>query len=237
MIRNNPPGGADEKKPGPAGFLDEHHAGGGAEDMGFTGREFTASYQAPLEEKELPRRRDEELANLEDRIRLLTEELQEREKELVEARDMSLRAVAEADNYKKRLEREREERLRRDEANLVVSFIPVLDTLDKALEQAAGDWPGAEKFREGIELTRQQFRDILARKGLERFVTVGQQFNPETSEALAVEDSSESEDGVVIREFSAGYMMRGALVRTARVIVARNVSGKEKDPGDEESPG
>ncbi|MDH5637670.1 MAG: nucleotide exchange factor GrpE [Nitrospinota bacterium] len=237
MTRKNPPGGAGGKKGGPAEFLDEPLTGGAEKEMGFSDGEFTAPYQTPMEKKELPRRRDEQIASLEDRIARLTEELQEREIELVEARDSSLRAVAEADNYKKRLEREREERLRRDEANLVVSFIPVLDTLDKALEQAAGDWPGAEKFREGIELTRQQFHDILAKKGLERFITVGQQFNPETSEALAVEDTSEFEDGVVIREFAAGYMMRGALVRTARVIVARNASGKEKNTGDEEGSG
>jgi len=199
------------------------------------GDDFAGLRQTPLTRKELPRRREDEVDRLQERIANLTAELESREKELVEARHNSLSAIAEADNYKKRLEREHQKRLQRDEASLVVSFIPVLDTLDKALEQIAGDAPEVGKFREGIELTRQQFHDILSRKGLERIDVVGKPFDPVTSEALVVEDTLEHADGIVMREFTPGYMMDGSLARAARVIVARNPTGNKEKSGDEKS--
>ena len=200
-------------------------------------REPENQHQAPLERKELPRKRMDDVAVLEERIANLTEELAQRESELVAAREESLRAIAEADNYKKRLEREREERRKRDEAELLVSFLTVLDTLDKALETPITDLAGAGMFREGIELTRQQFHDILSRRGLERIVTLNLPFDPLTSQALTVEETSEVADGTVVREFLPGYMFKGTLARPARVAVARNASERKENSGDEQESG
>jgi len=202
--------------------LEVDGAQSGEADFDFSSPPDPASGGLPREIKELPAADESAIARLEERVANLTAELAAREKEMVDLRDRSLRAMAEADNYKKRLERERDERIKRDEADLVASFLPVLDSLDKALESATGDWPGAEGFRAGIELTKQQFRDILGKKGLERVETVGKPFDPATSQALMMEDTSEVEDGVVLKEFSPGYKIRGAILRTARVVVARN---------------
>jgi len=224
----------DKNQKSPPGFLDSHH---GEPDSDFMTSHDPTQPGLPLELKELPRARKDNVSHLEERIDNLTAELEAREKELVDAKDRALRAMAEADNYRKRLERERDERMKRDEADLVASFLPVLDSLDKALESASGDWPGSAGFREGIEHTKWQFRDILGKKGLERIDTAGKPFDPVTSQVLMVEDTSGHEDGVVIREFSPGYMIRGKVLRPARVVVAGNQSDKEKTSADEHSSG
>ncbi|MBI4829201.1 MAG: nucleotide exchange factor GrpE [Nitrospinae bacterium] len=177
-----------------------------------------------MELKELPARREEVIAGLETRIANLTEELKKREEELAGAADRSLRAVAEAENYKKRLAREGEDRIAAAAARMLESLLPVLDNLEKAL-QAAGEGPGSvDRLAEGVRLTQQQFYDILTKQGLERLQVVGAQFDPDTMEAISVEETSAMSDGVVTREFLPGYRYRERLIRPARVCVAKQPS-------------
>ena len=207
---------------------DAEVSGAGAEPGGAAEEPFPV-FDEPLkhgkmELKELPARREEVIADLETRVANLTEELKKREEELAGAADRSLRAVAEAENYKKRLAREGEERVTAAAARVFESLLPVLDNLEKALEAAGEGSGGVERLAEGVRLTRQQFYDILIKQGIERLQVVGVKFDPDTMEAISVEETSAASDGMVTREFLPGYRYRERLIRPARVCVAKQPS-------------
>jgi len=175
-----------------------------------------------IEKKELPKKKRDEINRLKEIIGNFTEELKQREQELVMAEEKAKRAVADAQNYKKRLDRESGERAKFALAGIVESLLPVLDNLDKATQAAGSDSSGTDQLVEGLKLTSRQFYDILNNSGLERLDVEGKPFDPETSEAVHMEDSTEVEDGAVLREFVTGYKFKGRVIRPAKVVISSN---------------
>lgn len=147
--------------------------------------------------------------------------------ELAATKDKWLRAVADAENYKKRVKREMDEQAVRTVQALLPSFLPVMDNLERALECAPAAIEGAgdntkdvQQLVAGIELVRRDFLAALARHEIEPIPAVGTPFDPSVHDALQQLDSPDFAPGVVIREFEKGYKMRDRLLRPARVIVA-----------------
>ncbi|MBI5814785.1 MAG: nucleotide exchange factor GrpE [Nitrospinae bacterium] len=188
-----------------------------------------------LERKELPRKKEDEISELRQVIANLTEELKKRETELVAAEDKSLRAVAEADNFKKRIAREKEDFQRHAPAPIVEALIPAIDNMEKALQAAAGGGD-MNALAQGLELIHRQIMETLKNHGLARVETLGKPMDPNTTEAIQMVDSTEADDGVVLTEFIPGYMFRDRVIRTAKVAVANNpaqaaaASGETGDP-------
>jgi len=178
--------------------------------------------KSKLEKKELPKRKKDEINRLKGIVNNLTDELAMRESELVEAQDKTARAVADADNYKKRMAREAEERSKYATESLVKNLLPALDNLDKASEAVENETADITQLSEGVRLTREQFLDILKKHGLSRIDVVDKPFDPATSEAIQMEETIDREDGEVIREFAPGYMFKDRVVRHAKVLIARN---------------
>lgn len=104
-----------------------------------------------LARKELPRKKEDEVAELKEIIENLTEELKKREDDMISARDQSLRAMAEAENYKKRLAREKEEFEKYAAVPAVKGLLPALDNLENAIK-AGREGADAAKLLEGVEL-------------------------------------------------------------------------------------
>jgi molecular chaperone GrpE len=131
-------------------------------------------------------------------------------------RDKYLRALAELDNYRKRMEREREQtRLYAVEA-LVRDLLPVLDSLELAL---AADG-GAEAIRAGVELARQEALRVLADRGLAPIEALGRLFDPREHEAAGTVFDPTRPEGTVVTELRRGYRLRDRVVRPARVQIA-----------------
>ncbi len=160
------------------------------------------------------------------------EELRERVEtlrgDLSGTKDKWMRALADLENYKKRTKKEMEDAALRTAKTLLPAFFPVLDNLDRALEVAeptaanASD-ENAENVRnlvQGIKMVRQEFLAALVRNGIEPIDSIGTAFDPAKHDALQQFDSPDFPPGVVIREFEKGYMLKGRLLRPARVIVA-----------------
>jgi len=178
--------------------------------------------KSKLEKKELPKKKKDEISRLEEIINNLTDELKMRESELVTSQEKTARAVADADNYKKRMAREAEERSKYATESLVKNLLPALDNLDNASQAAENEAVDIKQLSEGVRLTRELFLDILKKHGLSRMDVVDKPFDPATSEAIQMEETIDREDGEVIREFAPGYMFKGRVVRHAKVLIAKN---------------
>ena len=137
-----------------------------------------------------------------------------------EYRDLLLRKTAEFDNYRKRVDRERQAAGQAAAADLIVDLLPLLDDLERALS-AEADSEAAVAYRTGVELIHKQLLDHLARRGVSPIDTAGQQFDPHLHEAVVHEESADHEAGEIIGELRRGYVMGTRLLRATMVRVAK----------------
>ena len=134
-------------------------------------------------------------------------------------KDQALRAAAEAENIRRRLLRENQQRLQQAQADLVSALLPLLNDLERGL-QAAQNAPDLDKLREGLSLLQRQFLQTLQRLEIERIEPeIGSPPDPELHEILST-TPSEAPPNLIVEVVEAGYRFRGQLLRPARVIVS-----------------
>ncbi len=150
----------------------------------------------------------------------LEAELERLKAELAAESDKRLRGLAEAENLKKRLLKEKEEFQKYATESLVAELLPVLDHLDLALAHGRGN-EACKDFVVGVDMTRKAFVDILARHGVTEFGKTGEPFNPESYEAVGVVSQPGFADESVAQVVQRGYTLRGRLLRPAKVLVNR----------------
>jgi len=122
---------------------------------------------------------------------------------------------------RERLGRDLERRLDAARADLMRRMLPVLDDLDRALA-AAEAGAGGRSLKEGVALVRDRLMQALAAEGVEPVEIAGRRFDPSIAEAGATEETDDpSRDQQVVEEMERGFRLRGALLRPARVKVAR----------------
>ncbi len=146
--------------------------------------------------------------------------------ELEALRDRSLRTLADFDNYRKRVQRERRDQSRYAGFEIFREILPIVDNLERAL-RSEGD---AEDLKVGIEMVVRQLQDALGRFGVERVSAADQPFDPRLHEAVSREEQTDLDGPIVMEELQPGYTMHDRLIRPAQVKVA-----VPADP-DEESP-
>ena len=134
--------------------------------------------------------------------------------------DRLLRAQAEFENYRKRVERERSELYQRGRDDVLLQFLPVVDNFERALSSLETSEADEEALRHGVELIHKQFKDALSKFGLEPVEAVGQVFDPHVHEAVTTEATDKHEENTVIEEFQRGYRIGDRLLRPAQVKVA-----------------
>lgn len=132
--------------------------------------------------------------------------------------DRLLRLAAEFDNYRKRVDRDRKDQADAAAARAVEDLLPIIDDLERALEAPAGD---SNSYRQGVELIHRQMMELLRRRGVTPFDSVGTDFNPQVHQAVAHEVSPEHREGEVIAELRRGYKLGDRLLRPAMVKVAK----------------
>jgi|SRR5690349_3158112 molecular chaperone GrpE len=147
------------------------------------------------------------------------ERIQELERQLAEQKDRMLRAVAEADNVRRRTQRDAEDRVRYANEALLRELIPILDNFDRALTSARSAG-GAESVVAGVELIQRELLRMLERVGVTRYSAVGQPFDPTRHEAIARVVSVETTPNTVVSETAPGYTLHGRVLRPAMVAVA-----------------
>ncbi|MBM4439101.1 MAG: nucleotide exchange factor GrpE [Candidatus Rokubacteria bacterium] len=147
------------------------------------------------------------------------DDVEQLRKELAEKNDRLLRALAEAENVRRRAQRDRDEGVKYAAESLLRDLLPVLDNLDRALDAArtAGE---SATIVDGVELIRREFLKALERHGVTRYSALGQRFDPNQHEAIARIVSTESAPDTVVGETVPGYSLRGRVIRPAQVAVA-----------------
>lgn len=154
----------------------------------------------------------------------LTQEMVLLRQEADEYKDRLLRLAAEFENYKKRMERERESLLKYAGENILRELLATVDNLDRALEQGTSESGDAKNqlasLLEGVELTRKSLLAGLEKFGVSPVASVGQAFDPNVQEAMTMEASAEFPANHVVREFVKGYRFKDRLLRAAKVAVS-----------------
>jgi molecular chaperone GrpE len=165
-------------------------------------REAESSRSAPAEEGTESERRVDE-----------TERLKEA---LVEAQGRNLRLLADFDTFRRRAAGEKESAEHSGRRSVLLTLLPVLDTLERALVTGSTD----SHFYEGVAATFRLFTSALLEAGAEPFDSVGQRFDPTLHEAIETIHGGSAEPGTVTRQVLRGWRLSGDLLRPARVIVA-----------------
>ena len=136
-----------------------------------------------------------------------------------EADDTRLRALAEMDNFKKRLQREKDEQFKYAAEKVLADLLPVIDNLELAIQYGGTD-PACKGLVTGVEMTRKIFLDVLKQHGLTQLGEVGETFDPDIHEAVAQETREDMEEGRVATLHQRGYRLKERLLRPAKVTVS-----------------
>ena len=151
--------------------------------------------------------------------------IEQLQQELAESRDMVLRLAAEFENFKKRMEREREALAKYAGENILRELLSSVDNLDRTIEQGLTDSGDAQQkldaFLEGVRLTHKGLMASLEKFEVVPIESVGKTFDPNEHEALTMEVSDTVPANHVLKEFAKGYLFRDRLLRPAKVVVSQ----------------
>jgi molecular chaperone GrpE len=153
------------------------------------------------------------------------EEYDSLQRECDRLRDQVLRRRADFENYRKRAERDKQQAGLEAVATVLGALIPILDSLDRALQLEATQ----ESLREGVELIRREFQTLMESRGVTAHAPLGQPFDPNLHQALTHEEVPGFEDGTVVEVYRKGYFFGSRLLRPALVKVAK-AARSELDP-------
>jgi molecular chaperone GrpE len=140
----------------------------------------------------------------------------ERERDML--KEQLLRAVADFDNYRKRVERERRELSDYAATDVLLQLLPIIDNFERALQASSG---GDDGFKKGVELIHKQMLDLLRKRGVTLIDALGADFDPNVHQAVIHEPSDEHREGEVMEELQRGYRLGDRLLRPAMVKVAK----------------
>jgi molecular chaperone GrpE len=169
-----------------------------------------------------------------DAERDLEKELADAQQEIADLRDKMLRAAAENENFKKRVERERMASLKYAGETIFREMLPMVDNLERAVEQGVVEGASAEQnlaaLLEGVQLTLKLVVSTLEKFEVKKIESVGRPFDPKDQEALTMAASDTIPANHVVTEFEKGYYYKDRLLRAAKVVVS---SGKNDGESEE----
>ena len=151
-------------------------------------------------------------------------ELEEKDTICKEYLNHLIRLKAEFENYKKRVEKERQEYIKFANIQLIFQILPVLDNLKLALESIK-----LSKNTElvyGMEMISKSLEDILVENGLSRIETKGKIFDPHMHEAVEFVESDEFPENTILEETKEGYVLNGKVIRPAKVKISKKPDKK-----------
>ena len=159
------------------------------------------------------------------------DELTALRQELEDMKDKFARSMADLDNYKKRIERDREQQNLKSKGLAVSSFLEVIEIINKA---SNSDYPDMGSALDGIKGIHKFTESFLQSMKVERFNPVGEQFDFRFHEAMTTVINDEIEPHTIVDVIQAGYLLEGELLRPAKVVVSKK---EEKNEEKEEKNG
>jgi molecular chaperone GrpE len=163
----------------------------------------------------------DEAKSLKSRLKKRDGEIKNLKKENEALLDKYMRAAAEMENLRKRLEREKQEFYQFALSEFLREILTVLDNFERALNNK-GQTDG-KSFQDGIELIAKQFTVLLRKHGVEPIESVQKKFDPNLHQAVLTEESDQVEEQLVGEELQKGYTLNGRLLRPSlvKVIIPR----------------
>lgn len=143
------------------------------------------------------------------------------EKQIEQHKDQLVRAMAEVDNMRRRMEQEVSKARKFGVERLIAELIPVADSLIRGLEGHQSDHPEVQLMRKGMELTLDILNKILEKNGVTSIdPKIGDLFDPMQHEAMSMQQHPDSPSHTIIQVLQKGYALHGRVIRAAMVIVA-----------------
>jgi len=164
----------------------------------------------------------------------LEAQLEAKGKEVQVNYDRFLRLSAEFENFKKRMEKEKNDAYKFGTENLIKEFLPVLDNLERAIDH--GEAKDPQGLLEGVDLTLKGFLTALEKIGVSPVDASGKEFDPNLHEAVMVQEDAHHPAGTVLTQLQKGYTLHSRLIRPAMVVVSKRPElGPEEDSLDQRS--
>jgi molecular chaperone GrpE len=156
--------------------------------------------------------------------------------ELVEEnwKDKYLRTLAEQENMRKRMQKEKQEMISFGIENAISEFLPAIDNLENALRFGMSAEGVVKNWAIGFEMILSQFKEVLYNHGIVSFHSEGNLFDPTYHEAVEIVETTEHPDGMIMHEFTKGYKSATRTLRAARVKVAKHPQNTSTPEGVEE---
>jgi len=152
--------------------------------------------------------------------------------QLKEINDRYVRLYAEFENYKKRLNKDKEEIIRYGNESLLYEILPFLDHLEMALKHASNE--ASSGLIQGVEITLKELKKTLEKFGLTEIEAEGRPFDPGIHHAMSQVERDDIDDQLVVEEFRKGYMLKDKVLRASLVAVSKKTSDGRKGEGEVE---
>jgi len=150
--------------------------------------------------------------------------------EVLKWKDLALRSMADLENYRKRMAREKTDAIRFANAGLLEALLPILDNFEWGLKAAEQESSSSSVFQ-GMSMVFKQIEDFLSAEGIETIKTEGETFDPNIHDAVAQEPSETLAEGIIISQSRKGYRLRDRLLRPAGVIVSTGTTPATGEEG------
>ena len=135
--------------------------------------------------------------------------------------DKYVRAHAEFENVKKRLEKDKVDFIRYANENFIYELLPIIDNLEIA-EKHIKEAKDFKAVQDGVDMIQLQIQNFLKDVGLERMKTLGEKFDPHMHEPIETVEANDKDDGIIVAELKPGYKFNGKLLRPAAVKIVKN---------------
>jgi molecular chaperone GrpE len=161
----------------------------------------------------------------------VTDEKERLTAELQEINDRYLRLYAEFENYKKRVNKDKEEIFKYGNESILYDLLPVIDNLEMALKHAANSV--SEGLVQGVEITLKELQKTLEKFGLSPIEANGKPFDPLVHHAMTQIERDDVDEKTVVEEFRKGYMFRDKVLRPSLVAVSKKTAVSQEKAEEE----
>lgn len=148
--------------------------------------------------------------------------------EAVNYKDKYLRLLADTENTRKRMLKEKQDMVRFGIENILGEILGPMDNLENALKHAENLSGELKNWALGFQMILAQFKEVLTQNGVAPFVSEGEKFDSTRHEAVEMEETDQAPEGMILKEFVKGYSRGDHIIRPARVRVAKKLTIKEE---------
>lgn len=155
------------------------------------------------------------------------------EEELHKEKDKYLRLYAEFENYKKRVQKDKEDLVKYGIESLIYELLPVVDNLEMALKHSSnnttssGTGGSGGGLVHGVEITLREFLKVLDKFGVSQIIAIDKIFDPSLHHAMTQIERDDVDENMVVEEFRKGYMLRDKVLRPSLVAVSKKPASSE----------